>query len=77
VQQLGSDVAVILLCWQCRQVLAQAATSLARDISGRHKLPGGKLPRVGNVVQVKKMSFWNLSGTTGRKTPVDTSPIRC
>jgi hypothetical protein len=29
----------------------------ASDISRRHKLPGGKPPRVGDVVQVEKMPF--------------------
>jgi hypothetical protein len=42
----------------------------APDISRRNKLP----PRVGKVVQVKKMSFQNFSANTGQHTPVETSP---
>jgi hypothetical protein len=46
------------------------------DISRRHKLQEGKPLGVGNVVQVKKKSVRNFSGTTGRKTQVDMSPTR-
>jgi hypothetical protein len=50
----------------------------ASDKPRKHKTPRGNPPRVGNVVQVQKMSFWNFVGTMERKTPVERgSPSNC
>ncbi len=46
------------------------------DKPRRHKAPRGQPPRMGNAVQMYKMSFQNFAGTMGRKTPVETSPTR-
>ncbi len=72
VQQLGIGLAVTLalLAVQtgpglgCR-VLGQTAP----DISRRNKLSGGKLPRVGNVVLVKKCLFQIFLAPLGEKCP--------
>jgi hypothetical protein len=67
----------IMLCWQCRQVCCHIFGKTAEDISGRNKLLRNEFPRVGNVVQVKKKNFQYFSGTTKRKTLVETLPTRC
>jgi hypothetical protein len=79
-QQLGPSVAMNLALLAVQDSLGPGCYILGKtvlDISRRHKPRGGKPPRVGNVVQVKKMFFQNFSGTTGQKTHVDMSPTRC
>ncbi len=44
------------------------------DISRQNKPPGGKPPRVGNVVQVKKMSFIYFSSTTAQRLWIHHQP---
>jgi hypothetical protein len=52
------------------------AEKAAQNKFRRNDTMGGELPRVWNIVQVKKSSFLNFSGTTGLKMPVETSPTK-
>ncbi len=59
-QQLGPNMAMNLALLAVQDGLDPGCYILGKtvlDISRRHKLPGGKPPRVGNVVQVKKKVF--------------------
>ncbi len=63
----------ILLCWQCRQVLVHVPSKAAPDIPRWNKALGSKPPWVWDIVQVEKNILLKYFGTTGWKTPLETS----
>ncbi len=76
-QQAGMAAGLAPLAVQARfcptgDVVGEAAPGKPR----RHKAPRGQPLRVGNAVQMQKMSFRNFDETMGRKTPAETLPTR-
>ncbi len=77
VQRLGPGMAVNLALLAGQAGLGPGCYILGKttsDISRQNKLPGGKPPRVGNVVQVKKMSFCYFSSTTAQRLWIHHQP---
>ncbi len=64
--------------------LAQTPAGPGGDVAGksaphkplRNNTTGGKPPGVSNIMEMIKNVFLELSGTIGRKTPVEVSPAR-